>query len=186
MEIVLARHGKPKLRHWAWITPRQMREWIQIYNAAEIFLNEIPLDTVEKASIAGIVVSSTLTRCVQSARALCKDNSLVIEEMFCEADLPYGNWNVPKLPLSVWGVLFRLAWFCGYSANSESFVQAEMRAHSAAGRLVTLAKENGSVFLVGHGIMAMLIAKQLLSMGWVGPKRPVNKYWQFSVYYAQA
>jgi hypothetical protein len=32
MEIVLARHGKPKLRHWDWITPRQMREWIQIYN----------------------------------------------------------------------------------------------------------------------------------------------------------
>ena len=61
-----------------------------------------------------------------------------------------------------------------------------MRAHYAAGRLVTLAKKNGSVFLVGHGIMTMLIAKQLLSMGWVGPKRPVNKYWQFSVYYAQA
>jgi broad specificity phosphatase PhoE len=175
MEIVLARHGKPKLRHWVWITPRQMREWTQIYNAAEIFLNEIPPDTMEKASIAGIVVSSTLTRCVQSARALCKDNSLVIEEIFCEADLPYGNWNVLKLPLSVWGVLFRLAWFCGYSANSESFVQAEMRAHCAAGRLVTLAKENGSVFLVGHGIMTMLIGKQLLSMGWVGGTKTACK-----------
>jgi broad specificity phosphatase PhoE len=86
MEIVLARHGKPKLRHWAWITPRQMGKWIQIYNAAEILLKEIPPDTVEKASIAGIVVSSTLTRCVQSARALCKDNSLVIEEMLIISD----------------------------------------------------------------------------------------------------
>jgi broad specificity phosphatase PhoE len=186
MEIVLARHGKPKLRHWAWITPRQMREWIQIYNAAEISLHEIPSDTAGKASIAGIIVSSTLTRCVQSARALCKDNSLLIEEVFCEADLPYGNWNIPKLPLSVWGVLFRFAWFCGYSTNAESLAQAEARARSAAERLVTLAKENGSVFLVGHGIMTMLIAKQLLSIGWIGPKRPVNKYWQFCVYHAQA
>jgi broad specificity phosphatase PhoE len=186
MEIVLARHGKPNLRHWAWITPRQMREWIQIYNAAEILIKEIPPDTLKKASNTGIVVSSPMTRCVQSARALCRDSALVIEEMFFEAELPYGNWNVPKLPLSVWGVLFRLAWFCGYSENSESFAQAEKRAHCAAGRLVTLAKENGSVFLVGHGIMSMLIAKQLLSMGWEGPKRPVNKYWQFSVYYAQA
>jgi hypothetical protein len=114
------------------------------------------------------------------------EKSPLIEEVFCEADLPYGHWNIPKLPLSVWGVLFRLAWFCGYSSNVESLLRAEARALCAAKRLLALARKNGSVFLVGHGIMNMLIAKQLLAMGWSGPKRPVNKYWQFSVYHAPA
>ncbi len=186
MEIVLARHGRPNLRHWTWITPRQMKEWIQIYNRAEIFSAEIPSDTLRQARVSGVIVSSTLPRCVESAQALGVEKSLLIEEVFCEADLPYGHWNIPKLPLFVWGVLFRLAWFCGYSSNAESVSQAEERAFSAAKRLEALSRENGSVFLVGHGIMTMLIAKQLLAMGWSGPNRPANKYWQFSVYHAQA
>jgi broad specificity phosphatase PhoE len=186
MEIVLARHGKPNLRHWVWITPRQMKEWIEIYNRAEILSEEIPSDTLRQASVSGVIVSSTMLRCIESARALDVEKSPLIEEVFCEADLPHGHWNMPKLPLSVWGVLFRLAWFCGYSSNAESLLQAEARALCAAKRLVALARENGSVFLVGHGIMTMLIAKQLLAMGWSGPKRPANQYWQFSVYHAPA
>jgi broad specificity phosphatase PhoE len=182
MEIILARHGKPNFRHWMWITPRQMKEWIQIYNQAKILSEEIPSDTLRQANVSGIIVSSTLPRCVESARALFVEKSPLIEAVFCEADLPHGNWNIPKLPLSVWGVLFRLAWFCGYSSNVESLLRAEARALCAAKRLLALARKNGSVFLVGHGIMNMLIAKQLLAMGWSGPKRPVNKYWQFSVY----
>ena len=163
-----------------------MKEWIHLYNAVEIFSDGIPADTLEKANASGVIVSSTLLRCVQSARALCEAKSLLIENVFCEAELPHGHWNIPKLPLLVWGVLFRLAWFCGYSSNAESRPQAEARAYCAAKRLVELAQENGSVFLVGHGIMTMLIAKQLLSMGWSGPKRPVNKYWRFSIYQAPA
>lgn len=65
----------------------------------------------------------------------------------------------------------------------ESVSQAEKRAHGAAMRLVLLAQENRSVFLVEHGIMTMLIAKHLLAMGWSGPKRPVMGYWQFAVYH---
>lgn len=187
MEIVLARHGKPNVRHWAWITPRQMKEWIQIYNQAEVYSDNIPSDTLRRARISRVIVSSSLPRCVQSARALNRASnmfkSILVEDGFCEADLPHGNWNVPILPLPVWGVLFRLAWFCGYSRNGESLSQAEKRAHGAAMRLVSLARENKSVFLVGHGIMTMLIAKHLLAMGWSGPKRPVMGYWQFTVYH---
>jgi broad specificity phosphatase PhoE len=184
MHIVLARHGKPKPHHWAWITPLQMKEWIAAYDQADILIEGVPSDTMEAAASSGIVVSSTLPRCVQSANYLGRGNPLVIEEMFCEAALPYLHWRFPKLPFSIWGIIFRLAWFYGFSSNAESFAQANERACIAAQRLVQLAKENDSVFLVGHGIMTMLIAKHLLTMGWVGSKRPVNKYWQLSIYYA--
>ena len=184
MKIVLARHGKPDLRHWAWITPLQMKEWIGIYDQADVVLDCVPADTAAVANASAIVVTSTLLRCTKSAERLCQNRDFLVEEIFCEADLPHPNWHFPKLPLSVWGVIFRLAWFCGFSSNAESFAQATARAGKAAERLTTLANENGSVLLVGHGIMTMLIAKHLLASGWAGPERPVNKYWQFSVYAA--
>jgi broad specificity phosphatase PhoE len=185
-EIILARHGKPNLQHWAWITPRQMKDWIQSYNQADLLVEDVPLETLKKATESGVIVSSTLRRCVQSAQQLTQHRELLTEEIFCEADLPHSHWSFPRLPLSVWGIVFRLAWFCGFSANAEPFAQATTRARNAAERLIGLSRENGSVFHVGHGIMTMLIARQLLALGWTGPKRPLNKYWQYSVYHASA
>ncbi len=184
MHIVIARHGKPNLRRRGWITPRQMDEWIYAYNQADVILDGIPNDIVKIASTSGVIVASTLPRCIQSAQHLSPNRAFLTEGIFCEAGLPYPNWNFPKLPLPVWNAIFRLAWFRGFSANAESFTQATARAHTAAERLMELAKKFDSVFLVGHGIMAMLIAKHLLACGWSGPKRPVGKYWQCSVYRA--
>jgi broad specificity phosphatase PhoE len=182
MKIILARHGKPNLEHWAWISPGQMKDWIDTYNQADVLLSEIPTDTMEVTTSSSLIVCSTLRRCLQSAERLDPSRTFLSESVFCEADLPYPLWRFPKLPLSIWGVVLRLAWFCGFSANAESFAEATIRAREATERLIALAKENCSVILVGHGIMTMLIAKQLLAQGWVGPKYPINKYWQFTVY----
>jgi broad specificity phosphatase PhoE len=182
MEIVLGRHGKPKLDQWALIAPRQLAHWIRAYNAADILIDDIPPQTPKKAARSGIIVSSPLRRCVQSAQLLGPTQALVIEELLREAGIPYANWGFPRLPLSVWAVIFRVAWFRGYSSNSEPLSQARMRARLAAERLIELAQQHESVFVVGHGIMTMLIAKELLLRGWSGPKRPANKYWQYCVY----
>jgi len=161
-----------------------MEAWIERYNQADVILEGVPAGTKETAAAAGIVVSSTSRRCLQSARHLDGDRTVLAEDIFCEADLPYLLWNYPRLPLAVFGIAFRLAWFCGFSANTESRAHATARARMAAERLIELASENGSVFLMGHGIMTILIAKHLLAWGWTGPRRPLDKHWQFSVYRA--
>jgi len=183
MEIVLARHGKPNFPSRSWITPRQMKDSIHVYNQANVYVSEAPSDALAKARDCGIVVSSTLPRCTQSAQTLVHSNqSLITDAVFCEADLPHWSWNAPRLPLPILAALFRLAWFLGYSSNAESLPQTKVRARRAAHRLVELAMQNESVFLVGHGIINMLIAKELLALGWFGPARPVAKYWRYSVY----
>jgi broad specificity phosphatase PhoE len=186
MNIILARHGKPNLPIGAWITPRQMKEWIQHYNQANVLLEDIPPETIAVAESAGLIVSSTSRRCIQSAQYLSQGKDFLAEDVFCEADLPYPSWHFPRLPLAAFGVTFRLAWFYGFSSNAESLAQARVRAHTAAKRLIELAREHDSVFLMGHGVMTILIAKHLLAWGWIGPKRPVNKHWQFSLYQAEA
>lgn len=186
MRIILARHGKPKLPSFGWVSPQQMKGWIECYNQAEIEAESIPVETKAIANASGIVASSTALRCVQSVQGLGYGASAITEEIFREADLPCLMWRVPKLPVSVWAGVFRLAWLCGFSANAESRSAAMLRAQVAADRLIALAQEHGSVFLMGHGVMTVLIAKHLRSLGWAGSNRPHNRHWQFSVYHVTA
>jgi len=183
MEIVLARHGKPKLDRWAWVTPRQLADRIQVYNSADVLTAQAPPQTLKKAAKCGAVASSTLRRCVQSAQRVAPCRTIVAEQLFCEAGLPHSEWRFPPLPLPVWFLIFRVAWSWGYSSNAEPLSAASARARTAAARLTELAQQHQSVFLVGHGIMTMLIARQLLLLGWRGPKRPANGYWRYSVYH---
>jgi broad specificity phosphatase PhoE len=182
MEIVLARHGRPKLGQRSWATPRQLADWIRAYDEGGVFVEEVPPHIRAKVVQSGWIVSSPLLRCMQSAQALAPLRKICSVEVLREAGLPHALWGFPRLPLSVWTPLFRVAWFCGYSANSESLGLARDRAGIAATRLIELAREHQTVFVMGHGIMTALIAKQLTLKGWVGPKRPVHGYWQFSVY----
>jgi broad specificity phosphatase PhoE len=177
-----ARHGRPKLSQESWITPLELADWIRAYDAGEVFVEEVPEPTYSKAAQSGWMISSPLMRCVQSAEALSPSRKISSEDVFREAGLPHATWGFPRLPPSVWTLLFRVAWFWGYSANSESLSSARNRARNAAMRLIGLAEEHQSVFVMGHGIMSTMIAKELVLKGWVGPKRPAHGYWQFGVY----
>jgi hypothetical protein len=182
MEIALARHGRPKFAQPAWITPCQIADWIRAYNGAEIFDDNVPPRTSKRAVESGIIVTSPLVRCVRSAQVLAPLRGINKEELLREAGMPYTVSDFPRLPLAFWIVMFRLAWFCGYSSNAESLSQATLRAASAADTLIDLAQQHQSVFAMGHGFMTALIARQLLLRGWSGPKWPTQRYWQYCVY----
>lgn len=184
MQITLVRHGKPDLRLESWVAPMEMEDWLRHYDQAGIVPAPVPATTQEQAQAARVVASSTLPRSLQSAQQLAPGREVFSDELFCEAELPCPHWQYPKLPPMAWSAMFRLAWFYGYSAHAEPLPQTRWRARQAAMRLIQLAQENDSVLLVGHGVMTMLIARELLALGWSGPKRPTAGYWQCSVYRA--
>lgn len=163
-----------------------MKAWIDRYDEADVILDGAPANVGVVAAACAIMVSSPSRRCLQSVRYLCPNRELLSEEVFREADLPHLTWRFPRLPLAVFAVGFRLAWFRGFSTNAESLSQATIRARMAAERMTELARQNGSVFLMGHGIMAILIARHLCAWGWSGPRRPINRNWQYSIYEAPA
>jgi broad specificity phosphatase PhoE len=78
--------------------------------------------------------------------------------------------------------LFRLAWFCGFDSRAETASMAAQRAGEGAEKLISLAQEAEAVFLVGHGVMNSLIAKQLLTRGARGPRLTHSRYWDCSIY----
>lgn len=93
-------------------------------------------------------------------------------------------WRFPRLPPSVWVLFFRLLWLLGYSRGADSIRVTKIRAKSAAHKLIALTK-NGTVLLVGHGIMNRLIAKELNALGWAGPKKQESHFWGASVHELQ-
>lgn len=178
--IILMRHGKPLLPRMGWIAPADIAHWIEHYNRSEVTTEDMPNVSVDLATSAACVVASTAPRALSSVAALGHTPS-VTDAMFCEAALPHAPWRFPRLPPAVGAAFFRLLWFFGYSHGSDSFRATQARAKAAAEKLVDLAK-SGSVLLVGHGIMNRLIAKELLTLGWLGPRKHENRYWSASIY----
>ena len=182
MEIVLGRHGRPVLDQSKWIAPRGLSQWIAAFNDGGILRGQIPQATSLAAARCKVIVSSPLRRSYHSAQLIASSQLLVTEDLISEAGMPHTNWLFPALPITVWLAIFRVAWYCGYSRNAESMSDASMRAAVAADRLVELARQHDSVFVVGHGIMTTLIANRLVKMGWSGSRRPANRYWGHCVY----
>jgi len=180
MKIILMRHGKPSLNDKSFVSPAQMKAWVEHYNRATVEANDVPQSSISLASAVSQHVSSTAPRALSSLQLLGYA-PMVADDIFCEAQLPYSSWEFPRLSPMLWATFFRLLWFCGYSQNAEPFQAAKARANIAAHQLVALA-EKGSVLLMGHGIMNRLIANELTSLGWTKQQKQKSHYWASNSY----
>lgn len=183
MQIILVRHGRPDCSGWCRCTPREMDNWIEDYDRANVIPRAISPHLAQLVKTANAVVCSPLPRSIQTKRYLLGDQPHAVDELFSEAHLPHLDWSFPRLPARLWKTLFRLAWFYGLSRHAESIRECDERARLAADRLAELAWQNGTVLLVGHEVMNMLIARQLRARGWLGPRLLLAKdYWHPTVY----
>ncbi len=183
MKIVILRHGKPKIGARGRLSASGFGQWVAAYNKAGIDNAHDPTpNAITQAQACTVVVCSNLPRSIESATVLGVKNVIVQDSLFRECDMPYADWNYPKLSMLSWSFIFRILQLFGYSPNAESFKEAKQRAHGCALRLGKLAQQYECVLLVGHGSLNWLISKKLLRMGWVGPRNPGRNYWEYGVY----
>lgn len=183
MEIVLIRHGKPKIDLSGKMSASGFGQRVMDYDQAGIDAEHKP--TREACKMAGkcrFIVCSTLPRSIESARALNIENPDMTSDLFRECEMPYANWKYPKLTGASWSVLFRILQLMGYTSNTESYKTIKHRTQECADQLVELSQKHGSVLFIGHGAIIWLIHKQLLRMKWSGPQKSVRDYWAFGVY----
>ena len=79
-----------------------------------------------------------------------------------------------------WNALGRIAWMLGWSRGRESWPAARHRSKLAAARLAELAHDHGSVLLVGHGLLNILIQCALRATGWTGGGWR-SDYWSYVI-----
>ena len=179
-EIILMRHGQPQLANVDKVSALEMQDWIEHYNRSEITQQPVPDASQRLAASATVIASSSAPRALSSVQALGL-KPVLVDAVFCEAQLPFGHWKRPRLSPFTWAFILRILWLCGYSGSVESANTARLRASKAAELLQSLTGE-GSVLLLGHGFMNRMIAKQLVKDGWVRHTRNGSQYWSAAVY----
>lgn len=182
MTIILARHGRLAWDFRAPIRGNALCEWRRGEDEAPLDASHRPSAELEQhVREAHCVAVSPLRRSRESARRLAPSAELLIDACFREAELPCEIRSGVRLRSHVWAGLARAAWFCGWSDGVESFRAARARAAQAAA-ILTAQASDGVVVLVGHGLMNVLIGRQLRTAGWRGPRFPSVKHWAFGTY----
>ncbi len=183
MKVILVRHGKPVFPPLKKVYSAEFLGWIEEYNRSGLCpSSEPPTQLLKYAKECKVIVSSSLPRSIESAKALGMRGSILSDAVFNEAGLPASNWRVLKLSPKVWAVIYRFFWLLGYSNNSESFKEAKSRAVLAIETLTKIAQEYENVLLVGHGVYNRMLANELRRLGWSGPRSPGSKYWSMAIY----
>ncbi|MEJ1356949.1 MAG: histidine phosphatase family protein [Candidatus Sedimenticola sp. (ex Thyasira tokunagai)] len=183
MKIVILRHGKPVIPSLKKLSASSFSKWVSEYNASGLCSTSKPTEQAQYcANECNAIVCSELPRSIESAKKLKNGRIVLSDSIFNEAGLPTANWQAIKLSPKIWAVAFRILWLLGYSKSSESFREAKLRASEAVERLIEIALESESVVFVGHGVYNRILANELRSRGWSGPKNPGSKYWAFGVY----
>ncbi|MEH7115248.1 histidine phosphatase family protein [Neobacillus niacini] len=186
MEISLIRHGKSLVTENNSMTVKEFKKWVEKYDNSGVFEESLyPSDTKEKILAAKIVITSDLTRAIESAKLLNPKVNIINDPLFREVELPTFSLKLidVKLRPSVWAVILRSLWFIGVSTECESLIVAKLRAKEASQQLIDYACKYQSVILVGHGFFNMLIAKELEKKGWKGKRKREAKHWQCNTYF---
>ena len=177
--IVLARHGEPALSRNIKLTASQYRDWWALYEVGGILAGQTPPAHLKAAAAkAGIILTSTRLRSIETARALTSDRDLTHDEVFIEAPLPPPNWpGFIKLSPRTWGVISRVSWWFGGHGDQESRREAQKRAAVAARQLHELASRGDDVLVVAHGFFNSMIGMELRRLGWRSVKGRGWRYW---------
>jgi broad specificity phosphatase PhoE len=178
-EVVLARHGRPRIGDVSPITGRELGVWLRHYDACGIDRDIPPPDALRQlAASAGRVLSSDLRRSIESAS--CLSGRAAIDPQLREAGLP-DRIGIPiRLHPGICVALARVAWWLDWSTSAETVGEARQRADRATDRLCQLAYEHRSVLVVGHGMFNRFVAKCLRQRGWSGPRVLPREHWSFA------
>ena len=181
------RHGKPELdletKRGFKISPLELSSMIAEYQQTPLAPDQSPPpSSVNAFQHCSIVMSSDLPRAVGSTHLLDKDCNALLDPVFRESSLPHTRWKFRCFSAYTWCVIFRIAWLFGFSENGEPIGVAKKRADAGALKIIELAHENGSVVLLGHGIMLYLIAKTLKRAGWSVTVKNGSRYWSYTVF----
>ncbi|ELY6226781.1 histidine phosphatase family protein [Cronobacter muytjensii] len=186
MEIILMRHGRPFLASTGRLMARDMSGWVTEYDRADIGRDVPPPVSRQLAERADWVISSDLPRAVSSLRALDRE-PVRTDALYREAGLPVYHAGSLRLSPVAWTAIFRGLWLCGMSGEVEPLREAKRRAALAAESLMHLSpKPQGTVLLMGHGMMNRLIARALLQRGCRETHRPGKGYWSAGIYQSPA
>jgi hypothetical protein len=178
--IILARHGEPALSRKVTLSAAGYREFWARYEVLGILPGQTPPPALKQVvETAGVLVSSTRLRSIESAGALAGGRKVVQHAELIEAPLPPPPWPAwIRLSPKIWGFLARFWWwFFNHHEGQETRKAAEKRAEAAADLLIGYADHGEDVVVLAHGFFNYMIGAALKRRGWKLTASEGYKYW---------
>jgi len=163
--ITLTRHGKPKVRRRGWCDRHGFDTWWRAYEASGLNPDSQPPEVLRHvAGRATRLFMSPKQRAIETARAICGDRPVEVNELFLEAPLPAPPLPF-HMPVTVWWVISRFYWWFGFRGNFEHRAATVARAKKACDFLIDEAAK-GDVLVCGHGWFNRMVGWRLQRRGW--------------------
>ncbi|MGB0522654.1 MAG: histidine phosphatase family protein [Flammeovirgaceae bacterium] len=167
MQIMLIRHGVPKISRKGWFKRKEAQQFIKDYDSVGVYpLAHQPVRLVKGE--LDTIYTSNLNRAIHTAQLSFGDQITYVEDpQFAEFERKIIAFPNMKMPLGFWLVNSRLLWVLGLNDKGiENFKSAKKRARNGANFLATQAARDGKVVLVAHGFLNKYLRKYLAKQGW--------------------
>ncbi|MFC7373494.1 histidine phosphatase family protein [Fictibacillus iocasae] len=169
MKIGLVRHFEVKRGYPAQrVSSDELLRWVDEYDASCVIENEVHLRGVNwKRCFA-----SDLSRAEYTANKVFQGDVVLMEELREIRMLPLFETK-QKLPFALHLFFIRGAWYFNHPSQPESRIQVMVRIRRALEKIL---KSDEDVLIVGHGGIMMFMRKELLKLGFAGPRigKPKN------------
>ena len=181
--IVLARHGEPALSRKVRLSAAGYVDWWAVYEETGLTPGQTaPEALIAHAEAAGVIVSSTRLRSIETARLIAGARAFTSDPTLVEAPLPPPHWpRWIKLSPRIWGVIARTWWwFLNHHDGHETRRQAQARADAVAARLSDDADAGANVLVIAHGFFNTMVRLSLQRRGWKLVQTNGYRYWSFA------
>jgi hypothetical protein len=162
MKIGVARHYKIPYRKWRWINSTGYADFLRWYDGSE----GRPQPRHPSAAMWQQCFSSDLLRAVETAARLTAVPATFMPMLREIPQAPPFDTRL-KLPLVVWHVLSRIAWWCNHPSQPEGRREAVRR----AARIVDFLRRQPAdqpVLIVTHGFLMYVLRRELKRSGFAG------------------
>ncbi|MBU2978750.1 phosphoglycerate mutase family protein [Alteromonas sp. C1M14] len=180
MRIILVRHGRPEKSDNKRVNSAGFANWVRNYNHSLVADDSRPITPLAADYGDYFTVSSDLPRAIHSSWVALNKYPDLQSDLFREMDIPrfklpftMGSWS--------WVYLNRALWMLGKKGRFESYLEARVRAKTAAMELIKIAQREERVIVFAHGYLNLHMRKHFRKKGFKQMTKS-SDYWGVSIF----
>ena len=161
MKLGLVRHFKVVTDEKTFLSSEEFSEAMKNYDVAPVISNGLEI----KSDDWDICFCSTLPRAITTAESIYS-REIIKSNLLVEVPIsPFTKLNI-KLPISIWHIAARIAWYMSHKSQRESINETRERIKT----FYEILKKSGHkrILIVAHGYFLHMFNKEMQKIGFNG------------------
>lgn len=161
MKLGLVRHFKVITDEKTFLSSHEFAQAMKNYDSAPVKPNDLKINSGDW----DVCYCSTLPRAIKTAETIF-DKEIISNDLLVEVPIsPFTTKNI-KLPISIWHIVARIAWYRSHKSQRESINETRDRIN----KFYEVLKSSGyeRILIVAHGYFLHLFNKEMQKIGFNG------------------